>query len=173
MTHAFTASVPYLQTERLTLREYRLADFDAFAQHLADPESMTYLDRTDRATAWRIFASHAGLWLLQGAGWWAVELRHTGQPVGHVGAFVREPSPVMEIGWNTYRAFWGQGFASEAAAAAVAHAFDARQEPKVQALIDARNEASLGVARRLGLSYEADVELLGKPIGSYTRERIR
>src|SRR5688572_22301946 len=171
MNQNFTASIPYLQTQRLRLREYRTADFDAFAGHLADPESAAFLSVTDRPTAWRIFGYQAGLWLLRGAGWWAVELRQTGQLVGSVGAFFRESSAVMEIGWNTYRAFWGQGFASEAAAAAIAHAFDVRHEPKVTALIDPRNEPSLRVARRVGLTYEGETELFDKPIGSYALER--
>lgn len=170
MGHVFTASVPHLQTQRLVLREYRLEDFDAFAEHLADPESNVYLTLEDRPTAWRIFGSHAGLWLLHGAGWWAVEARQTGQLVGNVGAFFRESSSVMEIGWNTYRAFWGQGFASEAGAAALDHAFQVRREPKVRALIDPGNEPSLRVARRLGLTYEMETELHGKTIGCYTRE---
>lgn len=72
--NVFTASVPYLQTRRLALREYRLEDFDAFSEHLADPESAAYLAVADRSTAWRIFSAHAGLWLLHGAGWWAVEV---------------------------------------------------------------------------------------------------
>jgi RimJ/RimL family protein N-acetyltransferase len=114
-----------------------------------------------------------GLWLLQGAGWWAVEVRQTGQLVGNVGAFFRESSSVMEIGWNTYRAFWGQGFASEAAAAALAHAFEARREPKVRALIASGNASSLRVAQRLGLTYETEIELHGYAIGSYARERER
>lgn len=95
----------------------------------------------------------------------------TGQLVGNVGAFFRESSTVMEIGWNTYRAFWGQGFASEAAAAALDHALEARREPKVRALIDPGNGASLRVAQRLGLTYETETELFGKPIGSYARQR--
>jgi RimJ/RimL family protein N-acetyltransferase len=171
MKHAFTASVPHLLTQRLVLREYRLEDFDVFAEHLADPESTAYLTLADRPAAWRIFSSHAGLWLLHGAGWWAVEVQQTGQRVGHVGAFYRESSSVMELGWSTYRAFWGQGFASEAAAAALEHAFEVRREPKVQALIDPGNEPSLRVARRLGLAYEAETELFGKTIGCYTLER--
>ena len=77
----------------------------------------------------------------------------------------------MELGWNTYRAFWGQGFANEAAAAAVNHALDIRREPKVRALIGSANESSLRVARRLGLAYEADTELYGKAVGVYTRKR--
>jgi RimJ/RimL family protein N-acetyltransferase len=168
---AFTTSVPHLQTERLLLREFRREDFDAFADHFADPVSAAHLIPTDRQTAWRIFCSCAGLWLIHGAGWWAVEERRTGQLVGNVGAFFREESPVMELGWNTYRAFWGQGFANEAAAAALHYALEVRGEPKVRALISATNESSLRVARRLGLTHEADTEIYGKAVGSYTRER--
>ena len=171
MTTEFTTSVPCLHTARLTLREYRREDFDAFAAHCADPVSAAHLGPADRHAAWRIFCSHAGLWLLQGAGWWAVEEKATGQVVGTVGAFFREESSVMELGWNTYRAFWGWGFANEAAAAALHHAFEIRREPKVRALIASANESSLRVATRLGLTYEAETEIYGKAVGMYTRER--
>ena len=77
----------------------------------------------------------------------------------------------MELGWNTYRAYWGRGFANEAAAAALNYAFEIRREPKVRALIASANESSLRVAQRLGLTYESDVQMHGKPIGVYTRER--
>lgn len=77
----------------------------------------------------------------------------------------------MELGWNTYRAFWGRGFANEAAAAALHHALEIRCEPKVRALIAAANESSLRVARRLGLTHEAETEIYGKAVGIYTRER--
>lgn len=171
MNDTFSASVPRLYTERLLLREYRRNDFDAFAAHLADPVSSAYLATVDRDTAWRIFSSQAGLWLLDGAGWWSVEERQTGQLVGSVGAFFREKSTVMELGWNTYSAFGGKGLGSEAAAAALTYAFEVRREPKVQALIASANEASLRVGKRLGLTYEGETELHGKVIGSYTRER--
>jgi RimJ/RimL family protein N-acetyltransferase len=171
MNNEFITSVPCLQTERLILREHRREDFDAFAAHCADPVSAAHLGLTDRQTAWRIFCTQAGLWLIHGAGWWAVEEKATGRLVGNVGAFFREDATVMELGWNTYRACWGQGFATEAAAAALHHAFETRREPKVRALIAAANESSLRVARRLGLTYEADTEIYGKAVGMYTRER--
>jgi RimJ/RimL family protein N-acetyltransferase len=41
----------------------------------------------------------------------------------------------------------------------------------VRALISAANESSLRVARRLGLTHEADTEIYGMPVGSYSRER--
>lgn len=171
MNSEFITSVPYLHTERLILREYRRKDFDAFAAHLADPVSSAHLASARSDAAWRIFCSQAGLWLIHGAGWWAVEEKETGRLVGTVGAFFREESTVMELGWNTYRAFWGQGFANEAAAAVLNHAFEIRREPKVRALITPANESSLRVAKRLGLAYEAETEIYGKAVGVYTRER--
>ncbi|QOY92732.1 GNAT family N-acetyltransferase [Massilia sp. UMI-21] len=144
---------------------------DSFAAHCADPLSSAHLGPADRQAAWRIFCSQAGLWLLHGAGWWAIEEKDTGQLVGNVGAFFREESTVMELGWNTYRAFWGQGFANEAAAAALKHAFEIRREPTVRALIASANESSLRVARRLGLTYEAETEINGKAVGIHTRKR--
>ena len=171
MNDTLTMCVPRLQTERLTLREYRVADFDLFADHLSNAESAAHLGTADRQTAWRIFGSHAGYWLLGGAGWWSVEDRQTGQLVGSVGAFFRHESTVMEIGWNTYRAFWGRGIAGEAAAAVLQHAFEVRHEPKVQALIASGNASSRRVAERLGMTYEKETELNGKPIDRYIRER--
>ena len=128
----FTTSVPRLQTERLLLREFRREDFDAFADHFADPVSAAHLIPTDRQTVWRIFCSSAGLWLIHGAGWWAVE---------------------------------------KAAQAAMHYALEIRGEPQVRALISAANESSLRVARRLGLTFEAETEIYGKAVGSYTRTR--
>jgi RimJ/RimL family protein N-acetyltransferase len=162
-------SIPRLRTERLLLREYRTADFDAFAAQLVDPEATKFIDTADRKSAWRVFTAQMGLWVLQGAGWWAVELRETGEVVGNVGAFFREGRPDIEIGWNTYRAFWGRGFATEAAGEAIRHAFEDRGERRVTALIDAGNIASLRVAAHLGLEHEANDELFGKPVGRYAR----
>jgi RimJ/RimL family protein N-acetyltransferase len=164
-------SLPYLYTERLMLREYRREDFDLFAAHLADPISSAHLASADRSAAWRLFCSHAGQWLIQGAGWWAVQEKQTEQLVGHIGGFFREDSTVLELGWNTYRAFWGQGFAKEGAAAVLNHAFEVRGEPKVRALIASANESSLRVAKSLGLVYEAEAEIYGKAVGVYTLER--
>lgn len=164
-------SVPRLHTQRLTLREPRAGDFDAFAAHLSDPETSAYIGSADRQTAWRIFGCLAGLWMLNGAGWWSVEERETGQLVGTVGAFFREHLEGIELGWHTYRPFWGRGYAREAGAEAMRYAFEVREEPRVKAFIDPANRASIRVALHLGLRYAAEEELFGKPVGLYTLER--
>jgi RimJ/RimL family protein N-acetyltransferase len=162
-------SIPRLVTPRLLLREYRMADFDGFAANLADADAMTFLGVHDRRNAWRIFGCNTGGWLLQGAGWWSVEARESGALVGNVGAFFREGWPEIEIGWNTFRAHWGKGFATEAGAEVVRYAFEVRAERRVTALIDPQNAASLRVAANLRLAHEADTELFGKTVGRYVR----
>jgi RimJ/RimL family protein N-acetyltransferase len=153
----------------VALREYRKADFDAFAGLLADPVAMAFLGTHDRRTAWRIFGCNAGGWMLEGAGWWSVELRETGEYVGFVGAFFREGWPEIELGWNTLRAHQGRGFASEAAAEVVRYAFEVRGERRVTALVDPGNAPSLRVAARLGMTYESDTELFGVTVQRHVR----
>jgi RimJ/RimL family protein N-acetyltransferase len=167
--HSPAVSVPRLRTPRLTLREYRESDFDAFAAHCADPMAMLHWGVLDRRSARRVFTANMGEWMLQGAGWWAVELRASGSLLGAVGAFFRETWPEIELGWHTFRAYWGQGIATEAALEVVRYAFDVRGEPRVTALIDAPNTASIRVATHVGMTYEADTVLFGQPVGRYVR----
>lgn len=163
-------SIPRLRTKRLLLREYRTADFDAFARELADPESTVFTTRTvDRRSAWRIFGCQMGDWVLRGAGWWAFESLEGGPMIGYVGAFFRETWPEIEIGWGTYRTHWGRGFATEAVAEVLRWVFEVRQERRATALIAAKNTRSLRVAEKLGFAYESETELFGTPVGRYVK----
>jgi RimJ/RimL family protein N-acetyltransferase len=69
-----------------------LSDFDAYADHAAE------IGVVDRRRVRGMFGANMGEWLLQGAGWWAVELRDSGTLVGSIGAFFRETWPEIEIG---------------------------------------------------------------------------
>jgi RimJ/RimL family protein N-acetyltransferase len=162
-------SVPRLRTQRLLLREYRMADFDAFATNLADPMATEFIGTHDRRTAWRIFGCNIGGWLLQDTGWWAVEPLEGGGMVGYVGAFFRETWPEIEIGWGVFRAHWGRGMATEAVGEVLRWVFDVRKEKRAIALIDAKNARSLRVAEKLGMTYEAETELFGTPVGRYVK----
>jgi RimJ/RimL family protein N-acetyltransferase len=166
LEHSTPVSVPDLQTRRLTLREYRMGDFEAYVAHLADHYVFGVLDRRQ---AWQHFSSNMGGWLLQGAGWWAIELRESGKLVGNVGAFFRETRPEIEIGWNTFREYWSQGIASEAAAEVLRYVFEVRGDRRAMAMIDAQNTASRRVAARIGMTYEADMDFFGMRLGRYVR----
>ncbi len=73
-----------LATERLHLRPFVAADFEAHAGICADPEVMRYirigaLSRTD---AWWQMARYMGHWQLRGYGLWAVVERSTNRLIG-------------------------------------------------------------------------------------------
>jgi RimJ/RimL family protein N-acetyltransferase len=54
-------SIPHLQTRRLSLREYRMTDFDAYAGHLADPRAMSLFGVLDKGRARQAFSSNTRL----------------------------------------------------------------------------------------------------------------
>lgn len=161
-------AIPRIRTARLLLREFREADFDAFARNMADPLATEFLSGpVDRRTAFRIFTGGPGSWMLQGAGWWAVELVETGELVGTTGAFYRERPCDLELGWTTIRSFWRRGIASEAAAAALWWGTERLGARRVIAHIDPKNVASARVAERLGMRDEGEVDFFGEPTHRY------
>src|SRR5690348_2404109 len=116
--------IPRLETDRLILRGMREGDFETWAAFMADPEVMRYLGgplvRTD---AWRTIAMTLGHWELRGYGMWAVERKSDGALMGRVGMLNPEGWTGLEVGWTLGRPFWGQGYATEAAQAAMRYAF--------------------------------------------------
>jgi RimJ/RimL family protein N-acetyltransferase len=164
----FSVSIPRLTTTRLLLREYRTADFELFAENMTDPVATQFLtSHPDRRSAWRGFTAAAGQWVVQGAGWWAAELRETGEVVGWIGAFFRENSPHLEVGWTLRPKFWRQGLATEAAKAALDYGVEKYGARKVIAHIANGNTASVRVSEKLGMSYEGDVPFFDDTVGLY------
>ncbi len=144
----------------------RESDLDAYAEMLADPEVMRYMGDgkpASRDIAWRSLATMVGHWELRGYGQWAAEERETGQLVGRIGFWNPEGWPGFEVGWMLRRQFWGKGFATEGARAALEVAFTTLLRPEVISLIDPENAASIRVAERIGERQDGSVELMGRP----------
>src|SRR5437762_8855159 len=153
-----------LQTDRLTLRMFRESDMDAYAEMCADPDVMCYVGDgkpLDRGMAWRNLALMVGHWSLRGYGLWAAEERASGVLVGRIGCWNPDGWPDFEIGWMLRRSFWGRGYATEGARAALGFAFTRMERPQVISLIRLENVASIRVAERLGERLVGEIELLG------------
>jgi RimJ/RimL family protein N-acetyltransferase len=156
--------IPELETARLLLRALGPSDLDAYAAMYADAEVMRFLEDgrpLDRAAAWRSMAVHLGHWRLRGYGQWALVERTSGELVGRAGLWQPEGWPGLEVGWLLGRPYWGHGFATEAARAAVAHAFNVVGAERVISLIRPDNHASIRVAERLGERYERTIDVSG------------
>lgn len=147
-------NVPALTTERLVMRELVESDLDGIAALYADPEVMRWLggDLLDRAEAWRRIAFLIGHWRLRGFGQWALERRDTGELAGYAGLFRPEGWPGIEVGWTLARGHWGNGYATEAARAALGWGWQELDVDRIVSLIVPKNERSTAVARRLGMS---------------------
>ncbi len=162
-----TVSIPRVRTPRLLLREARRGDFEGAAAFDADPEAMLHLGGpVDRREAWRRFLLGAGSWVVQGMGWWSVEI-DTGECVGTVGLFRRESAPEVEMGWMVYRPWWGRGIASEATAAAIQYGVQAWGLTQVIAHVDEGNDASARVALKLRMRCVGEVDFYGHPVRRY------
>lgn len=95
----------------------------------------------------------------RGYGWWAVEVRATGEFIGFAGLDeVEDDTPFtgVEIGWRLARSAWGQGYATEAALAVLAYGFDTLDLPEILAMTTATNLRSQAVMRRIGMTRVPD-----------------
>jgi RimJ/RimL family protein N-acetyltransferase len=152
-----TSAIPILETDRLVMRGWREADFDASAATNADPDVQRYLGGPqDREESWRSFAVQVGHWHLRGYGQWALERRTDGRLVGRAGLWHPEGWFGLEVGWKLHRDAWGHGYATEAAAAALGWAWSNVDAERIISVIHPENAASLRVAGRLGMYHLRD-----------------
>lgn len=143
-----------LRTPRLILRPPVQGDLKAWADLLGDEEVTRYIGGVQpRSVAWRTMAMHAGSWALVGYGLFSVVQRSTGHCIGRVGPWFPEGWPAPEIGWSFARSSWGQGYATEAARTVLDWAFRNLGWSQVVHYIEPGNDASIGVARRIGSNY--------------------
>lgn len=144
-----------IRTERLVLRPFTLDDVDDYATIRRQQGLTRFLPShtEDRAESDRIAAQivegFAGLWEDPGYGPWAVV--HADQLIGHAGLRWVESEGSTEVLYLFAPAAHGQGFATEAARAALGYGFDVLGLDRIVAWAMEENTASLAVMQRLGM----------------------
>lgn len=154
-----TFEVPRV-TDRLVLRPFTAGDADDVHRFQSDPEVLPYIPwplRTREQTVeWLAQVAGAGVRQPGDHGIWAVERRTDGRVVGSVNlSWTSSEHQQAEFGYVLARDAQGAGYASEASAALLDAAFPALDLHRICARVDARNEPSLRMLRRLGLRQEA------------------
>jgi len=148
---------PTLETPRLRLRPLASSDEADLIALDSDPEVMRYVgspagvkspaETAERARL-RIRETQRGDY--EPLGFWRIEAR--GDRAFHgVGALIRMPGgDDVEVAYRLARTAWGQGIATEAAGALVAHALGPLALPRVVAVTYPENQASQRVLDKLG-----------------------
>jgi len=168
-----------VETERLILRDWRGdADWAEFFRGTNTPAVMQWLggvldDEGMGKQRARVESCAARL----GHCFWVVERKVGGEILGFCG-LKRADAPgssvtgAIEIGWRLREDAWGQGYAREAATAALDAAFDRFGAQEVVALTVIGNTGSWGLMKRLGMHRREDLDYPDERYGPPWRDTI-
>lgn len=147
-----------LETERLRLRQWQDSDVEPYIRLNANPVVMRYFPSvmTEEETRAQIGRAKA---YIENNGWgfWALELKETGEFLGFVGLLGQDEqreipnTPFVEIGWRLDEQHWGKGYAPEAAQAALDFAFNQLDLSEVYSFTALPNHPSQRVMEKIGM----------------------
>jgi [ribosomal protein S5]-alanine N-acetyltransferase len=146
-----------IETERLILRPLALADLGPMHDVYGEREVMRYIgsggshsetvDDSERRLQRLIDHQEA-----HGFSLWAVTDRDSGTVMGDAGLILLgHRGPEIELGYRLAKPYWGKGYATEAAAAWLAHGFGELGLERIVAVTHPENLASQRVLEKVGM----------------------
>lgn len=170
---------PLFETARLIVRRWREDDRPPLAALHADAHVMRYFPAALTAAESDAFIDRQeARFDADGTGLAAVERKADNALMGAVGViwatFEAPFTPAVEIGWRLHSPYWGQGYATEAARAALAHAFGPLDFDEIVSFTAAVNGPSRRVMERIGMTRDrsCDFDHPGSPPGSPLRPHV-
>ena len=150
-----------IATDRLLLRKWCAADRDPLAAMLADQRYSRFMPGpSPRSAADAQFERIQHQIEVHGFGPWVVELPDTAQFSGFLGLGIPRhtlpASPCVEIGWHLSPSFWGQGYATEGARAALQFGFEQLVLDEIVSFTVPANIASRRVMEKIGMTRDLD-----------------
>lgn len=144
------------ETDRLILRAWQERDNEPFAAMNADPMVMRYLGAPlSREQSDDAIANQAKLMDKGEPAFWAVQRKQDNDFMGFIGVkqvnFDASFTPCYEIGWRLGADYWGQGYATEGAKAALSAAFANWTMPSIYSFTVHDNVKSQSVMQRIGM----------------------
>jgi RimJ/RimL family protein N-acetyltransferase len=145
----------------LVLRRWVEDDFAPFAALNSDPIVMEHFPSTlDEAETALLIARFERTFEEHGFGIWAVEIAWARSLAGFCGllpvGFDAPFTPAVEIGWRFAQGSWGNGYATEAAEAAMTHGFREAGLDEIVSFTVPANFRSRRVMERLGMRHDPD-----------------
>ena len=150
---------PIILTPRLQLRPVQCDDRDELHRMEQDPDVMRHLNGGVPTPLEPVDPDASPFLMPRGSEpeVWAVVERESGTLTGWVALFVDSGTngddSTAELGYRFFRAFWGRGYATEAARAVISDAFLRAGVVRITALTMAVNTRSRRVMERLGMRH--------------------
>lgn len=157
--------MPVIQSERLDLRLLTSDDAPFVLGLVNEPSWIQFIgDRgvrtLDQARAY-LEAGPIAMQARFGFSFYLVEIRSGHEPIGICGLVKRDFLDDVDLGYALLPAFWGQGYAQEAAAAVVRHAAASLGLSRLVAITSGDNERSIKLLVKLGFRSEGTVAYPG------------
>ena len=148
-----------LSSSRIRLRRWRDADRDAFAALNSDARVMKFFPRLlTRAQSDEMIDYLEGHFRQHDFGLWAVEVPGVAPFIGFAGLLVPRLTahftPCVEVGWRLAFAYWGRGYATEAARLALGYGFGTLGLSDLVSYTTVANRRSRAVMERLGMRHD-------------------
>ena len=151
------------ETARLRLRHLLDSDAPFILELLNEPDFIRNIgDREVRTLEdARRYIQHGPMvsYSQHGFGLFLVELRDSGRPVGICGLLKRDYLQDVDVGFALRESYRGQGYAFEAAQAAMRHGQEDLGISRIVAITSPENRASMNVLRKLGLEFERSLRI--------------
>ena len=152
-----------LETKRLVLRHLLPSDVDDLYALYRDPEIRRFFPE---GTLTREETKEEVEWFLNGhpahpeLGLWATIHREDNAFIGRCGLlpWTIEGRPEVEVAYLLAKEYWGQGLGTEAAQAVSRYGFETLGLSRLICLIDPGNQASMNVARSIGMTLERTMQ---------------
>jgi ribosomal-protein-alanine N-acetyltransferase len=155
--HKHPLQVPTIKTDRLTLRGFEPDDVDRLAALLGDPAVMRYMPARKPLSRKQAAASLRRVsmcWYQHGQGRWAVIPNEDSRLIGWSGLEYLPEVDETEVLYLFGPAYWGKGYATEAAHASLRWGFEELQLERIIGVVFPENAASRRVLEKIGLVYE-------------------
>lgn len=146
-----------LDTARLVLRRPNASDWPAAREFFMSERAAGIGGPFTLGQAWRAMAAEIGHWDMLGFGMWIVTLRGNDTALGMIGPWCPADWPENEIGWTIWdESTEGTGIATEAAKAAINHAWEVLGWDTIVSYVGVDNTRSARLAEKLGAKVDPD-----------------
>jgi ribosomal-protein-alanine N-acetyltransferase len=161
----------YIETERLILREFALTDNIGMFELDSDVEVLKYLHQkpfTSIDQACEVINSILQQYKDNGIGRWAVIEKASNQFAGWSGLKlitenINNHINYYDVGYRLLKKFWGRGYATESAKAALDYGFDVLSADTIYGMCHIDNQGSKKVLEKLGLHHVKTFDHQGIP----------